>query len=87
MTVDEALKWAEVFQPFQGEPPCGDAEALIALAYEVKRLRISHERYETVCRMSVPQFQDAFILSAETGKPFDQIIDELKPLFRYKSIV
>jgi hypothetical protein len=29
--------------------------------------------------MHVPMFKDAVELSIRTGKPFDQIIDELKP--------
>ena len=45
----------------------------------IDRLRIGHDRYEIVRRMHVPMFKDALELSIRTGKPFDQIIDELKP--------
>ena len=50
-----------------------------AAANEIDRLRIGHDRYEIVRRMHVPMFKDAVQLSIRTGKPFDQIIDELKP--------
>lgn len=51
-------------------------------AHAIERLRISHERYETVRRMNVPQFRDAFGLSISTGKSFEEIIDELRPFIR-----
>lgn len=37
-TVDESLKWADNFGPWDGEAPSGDAMALAALATEVRRL-------------------------------------------------
>ena len=49
------------------------------LEAESERLGIGHERYETVRRMSAQQFKDVFTLNVRTGKPFDQIIDELRP--------
>ena len=55
---------------------------LAELRAEIKRLRVGHERYETVRRMNVPQFRDAFILSTRTGKPFDEIVDNLRPFLR-----
>lgn len=53
--------------------------ALELTAAEIEAFRKSHERYETVRRMSVPQFRDAYVLSTRTGKPFDEIIDDLRP--------
>ena len=35
MTLEEALKWADVFGPIQSNPPDGDAPALMVLAAEV----------------------------------------------------
>lgn len=48
----------------------------------VERLRIGYDRYETVRLLSVPQFQDAYVLNRRTGKPFDEIIDDLRPFMR-----
>jgi len=55
------------------------AGQLAALRAEVERLRVGHDRYETVRRMNVPQFRDAFVLSNRTGKPFDEIVDDMRP--------
>lgn len=41
--------------------------------------RKGHMRYEIVRRMNVRQLRDAWQLNISTGKPFDQIIDELAP--------
>ena len=49
---------------------------------EIERLRAGHERYETVRRMNAQQFTDAFTLSLRTGKPFDEIVDDLRPFVR-----
>ena len=38
-----------------------------------------HERYETARRMSPQQWKDAWLLNQTTGKPFDKIIDDLRP--------
>lgn len=38
-----------------------------------------HERYETARRMSPHQWKDAWLLNRNTGKPFDEIIDDLRP--------
>ena len=46
MTIEEALKWADVFGPIQDDPPGGDGPALMALAAEVRRLR----RGEFICQ-------------------------------------
>lgn len=49
------------------------------LTEELTNLRIGFERYETVRRMNPELWTKSWLLSIETGKPFDQIIDELKP--------
>ena len=51
-------------------------------ARELAALRVGHERYETVRRMNAQQFKDAFTLSLRTGKPFDEIVDDLRPFVR-----
>ena len=52
---------------------------LAAAKDESERYREGFRRYETVRRMSVVQFKSAMMLNLSTGKPFDQIIDELAP--------
>jgi len=49
------------------------------LEAENARLRIGYERYETARRMNARQWSDAMSLNFSTGKPFDEIIDDLKP--------
>lgn len=46
---------------------------------EIDRLRLCESRYETVRRMSIRQWIDAWELNISTGKPFDEIIDDLRP--------
>lgn len=48
---------------------------------EIARLRVGYDRYETVRRMNVQQFKDAWKLNIQTGKPFDEIIDQLRPFY------
>ena len=46
---------------------------------EIRRLRTAAKRYETVRRMN-PRARDvAYELNLKTGKPFDEIIDEVRP--------
>jgi hypothetical protein len=63
----------------------GHARALVAelaaCKTEAERYRKGHERYATARTMSSQQWKDAWMLSANTGKPFDEIIDDLKPFF------
>ena len=46
--------------------------------YEIERLRIGHDRYETARLMNPQQWAEACKLNVSTGKPFDEIIDDLK---------
>ena len=50
-----------------------------ALRCEVVRLGAGHDRYETARRMNPQQWADAWKLNISTGKPFDEIIDNLRP--------
>ena len=52
-----------------------------AAADEIVRLRAGHDRYEVVRRMNVDAFRDAYVLNRRTGKPFDEIVDNLAPFF------
>lgn len=40
-------------------------------------MKIGHERYETARRMNPRQWAEAWELNLKTGKPFDDIIDEM----------
>ena len=46
---------------------------------EIERLRTGHQRYETARRMNPRQWADAWKLNTTTGKPFDEIIDDMRP--------
>ena len=55
-------------------------EAEKAKAVKVaERHRVGHERYELVRRMAPIQFHALWDANIVTGKPFDQLVDELKP--------
>lgn len=45
-------------------------------------LRQGHERYQTARRLSPQAWKDAWELNIKTGKPFDEIIDELRAFVR-----
>lgn len=52
---------------------------IAALEAELAAARVDADRYKTVRYMNVSQFRDAFALNIRTGKPFDEIIDNLRP--------
>jgi len=58
-----------------------DQAELARLRAECDRLRIGHDRYEVARKLNVKQWRDALQLNMLTGKPFDQIIDELRPFY------
>ena len=55
------------------------ATELAELRAQVEQYRQGHERYETARRMNPQQWKDAWKLNVSTGKPFDEIIDDLRP--------
>jgi hypothetical protein len=55
---------------------------MLKAADELERLSIGNDRYETARLLTPRQWQDAYQLNISTGKKFDEIIDELKPLVR-----
>lgn len=55
---------------------------LATLLQQCETWRIGHERYETARRLNPQQWADAWRLNISTGKPFDAIIDDLRPFFR-----
>jgi hypothetical protein len=46
---------------------------------EIANLRLARDRYDTARRMNPRQWADAWKLNATTGKPFDEIIDNMRP--------
>lgn len=52
-----------------------------ALLHERDELLKGHQRYETARRMSPQQWKDAWHLNVSSGKPFDEIIDGLRPFY------
>lgn len=54
---------------------------------EIERLRIGHSRYETARRMDPRRWRDAWMLNLSTGKPFDEIIDELAPFMTANAVL
>ncbi len=51
------------------------------LRAECEVLRAGNDRYEVARRMNATSWRDALQLNMLTGKPFDQIIDELRPFY------
>ena len=45
ISIEDALKWADVFGKIQCDPPNGNAPALTVLAAEVRKLR----KHEYIC--------------------------------------
>lgn len=58
---------------------------LEAQSEELAKYKQGYERYETARLMNVQQWHDAYMVNIRTGKPFDQIIDELKLFYRPQS--
>lgn len=56
-----------------------DRQALAELCAGYDMLRTGHQRYETARRMNPRQWADAWKLNTTTGKPFDEIIDDMRP--------
>jgi hypothetical protein len=52
------------------------------LTRKLKEAQINAERYEIVRRMNPKQFADAWELNVRLGKPFDDIISDLKPFLK-----
>ena len=69
--------------PFGGMCRCGGVAGLVAerdrLRGEVERLSAAAKRYEIARRLNPVQWAAAFELNISTGKPFDEIIDDMGP--------
>lgn len=55
------------------------APLLADAAAEIRMLRKDAERYRTARCMTPHQWSAAWELNAATGKPFDEIIDNMRP--------
>lgn len=58
-----------------------DSDRIAYLERRVAELEIGHNRYEVARRMNPRQWADAWQLNVSTGKPFDEIIDDLRPFY------
>lgn len=56
-----------------------DRHALAELCEAYDLLQLGHERYDTARRMNPRQWAAAWKLNTTTGKPFDEIIDDMRP--------
>ena len=80
MDIEEALRWAE-----KNCTEAGTLDRLTSrrvarvLTDEIDRLRIGHDRYQVARRMTPQQWAEAWKLNISTGKPFDEIVDNLRP--------
>ena len=86
MSVSDSLRRADIWSL---NVFSRDLCALVVLAGEVRRLtaerdtlRAAAARYETVCYLGPGAYSDACTLSRRTGKPVDEIIDQLRPFLR-----
>ena len=52
---------------------------------EREALRTGHQRYETARRMNPRQWAAAWDLNLKTGKPFDEIIDDMRPFMGHNA--
>jgi hypothetical protein len=50
---------------------------LEACRVDAERYRVGHERYETVRRMNVPEFRDAYVESLRGCRTFDELVDAI----------
>ena len=57
-----------------------DADLVLhAAACRLREYAIGFQRYEVARRMNPRQWADAWKLNTTTGKPFDEIIEDLRP--------
>lgn len=62
------------------------AHDLEAAAQEIESLARGNDRYETARLLNPRAWQEAWQLNVSSGKPFDEIIDELKPFLRHNAV-
>lgn len=80
--IDELIELAEM-HGWHSESAYERAKAAHAkLSDSLTALVSCAERYEIARRMNPQQWKAAWALNLETGKPFDQIIDEMRPFMR-----
>ena len=59
----------------------GVKETLAVCNKQIERLKIGHDRYETARLMNPRMWSVAWEINVNTGKPFDEIIDNMRPFF------
>lgn len=63
----------------QNEPPVADCDCRRCAVATRDALRKDAERYRTARCMTPHQWSAAWELNQATGKPFDEIIDNMRP--------
>ena len=56
-------------------------ETLERLQKELAEAKIGADRYEVVRKLNPSKFHDVWTININTGKSFDDIIDDLKPFY------
>lgn len=74
------LLWGETIRALEGA--WRELDAKEGMQILIDELRKGHDRYETVRRLDPAQWADIWKLNISTGKPFDEIIDGLRPFVR-----
>ena len=59
----------------------GVKETLALCNKQIDHLKIGHDRYETARLMNPRMWSVAWEINVNTGKPFDEIIDNMRPFF------
>lgn len=62
----------------------GDKRYVSAIREEIEQLRKDAERYRTARCMTPHQWSAAWELNVATGKPFDEIIDNMRPFVGWR---
>lgn len=70
MDIEDALRWADTWGPVPSDPPSGDAQALIALAAEVRRL-------QTALKDGNRWMSQAHAMCSDLGVPHGHIEDRM----------
>ena len=77
LTTENETGWAEVERLARERDRL--TTELAALRERLGAAELGAKRYETLRRFNAQQFTDAFVLNRRTGKPFDEIVDDMRP--------
>lgn len=75
MEVEQALKWADTWGPIPSVPPNGDAQALMALAAEVRKLRVCLREHAKFAERAAMVLATIEAENSDEEEQIQQIID------------